>query len=171
MADFKRAFSEGLKASTDAERAKSEVLEVLGSFATAVGEASGGVIEVGMGKNLKQRFNEVATWFDPRPKNKSRDALFAFRADAKDTGTVDLCEYELAAFGYPVTLTYGENDVVCDDRVSLEAELEKLLADPTTGTKLRRLMKGDKAKSLPAATPRPKRAASPAKTAGTHRRG
>ena len=139
MADFREAFLQGLAAYEEAEQARKEIFGLLDEFAEQVHQASNGRVRIERTSVKAREKLPLASDYH----NREYEAIVALGSSGDERE--ELCEYSLAERGYPVTLRYAKEDVRCHDGQALERGLQKLLAHPQTGGKLRRLLEGAQA--------------------------
>ncbi len=144
MTDFRDAFAQGQAAFRDAERARSEIDALLFQFTEQVNEASGGLLlvrrEKRPGPDSRTGIFLTADGLQRRTLGSTYDALTVGRSDGVETDRVELCRFDLAETSYPVTLQYARTEERCHDREALEEGLKRMLANPTTGGLLARLL-------------------------------
>ncbi len=149
MSDFREAFAQGQMAFRDAERAQTEICALLDEFAADVQEASGGKLVVRREKRPTRGARgmlEVRASGGPQlVYDSTYDALVVAPANVPDEQGQEICRYELAEAGYPVTLRYSRTEERCHDVVALKEGLKRLLASPTTGRLLAQVMERTKA--------------------------
>ena len=140
--DFASAFKAGIAAYGDCNRVRVEVGEVLAELSREVHKASDGAIVVSV-RSSSGKLND-ATIEAVRP-----DALgtyFVLVAYASHNFDV----YEVIANisidekGYPVSITYASETIMCFDREETIGTLNGLLSHPTTGRFFSRVCRGGK---------------------------
>jgi NurA-like 5'-3' nuclease len=148
MADFQKAFRQGLEAYEDAERARKEIFGLFDEFAEQVEQASTGRVRIKRDKGTEDTVDAPSSYgmvefgkpMVPVARVRTREYEAIVALGSPGEAREELCEYELGERGYPVTLRYAREDVRCHDGEALERGLQKLLAHPETGGKLQRLM-------------------------------
>lgn len=143
---FKNAIKSGFEAAQHADSALAEIQAMFRDVASSLKEETGGKIElslhprvsfvVGMTAIIGGLSNDTEL---PR----SVDSKLVLRASRKTkTGPekVDLAHVDYGAAGYPVAISYEDEQWVSDDKTALEEALANLLQHPGTGRRLARML-------------------------------
>jgi hypothetical protein len=145
MADFEKALQTGLAANADAAARKREIHEVVRTVSEQVRHATGGAIGVEIRETVREKIRYLTkalstmTGVTKDVENVTYTVLSA-RREGEPGGIHDLCEFRLAATGYPVAI---ESDDVSDmalDREGLEHAIETVFTHPNTGKKIQALL-------------------------------
>ena len=148
MENFIEAFNEGQEAAKQAKIARSEISEVIISLSQQLLEATGGKISVSLDISPLKRMSKSIYPFKAIDGLSGREeegpfilyANYNFNDhDAHDS--VKLAIWEEDSAGYPVTITWGKTQRICNDRESLEKCLMDLLKDPIAAEQISRLIK------------------------------
>jgi len=146
MNDFREAFRRGQDAWRNAEHAHREISAVFDQFAQQVQEASNERIhvrrDVRPGPGAREGIYNSLDGGKKIISGPRYNVLVATGADAPEPQGVEICQYETAEAGYPVTLQYARTEERCLDATALAEGLKRLLASPSTGRMLAQLMQG-----------------------------
>lgn len=142
--DFASAFKAGIAAFGDCNRVRIEVGEVLAELSREVHKASDSAIVVSV-RNSSGKLND-ATIEAARPDALEVGTYFVLVAYASHNSDV----YEVIANisidekGYPVSITYASETIMCFDREETIKTLSGLLSHPVTGRFFSRVCRGGK---------------------------
>ena len=143
MAEFVEAFERGLTNAESAAKEKAEIEAVIGALSTEISGATNGKIsKICIKKETRaiplrgQAVRVMGGLFELPTKTVTYTALVAVKPNKESSSAVELCEFRIAPTGFPVTISYPGQSVVCDDSESLASALKELLEHPDTGEKL-----------------------------------
>lgn len=140
MTDYTKAFKEGLTAAKDADIARREINEVFKELDQQIRKGSDGKIAVDR-RQYEVRESGWQSMFTIQPKVKETYwAITAHNPSFPDSPVKQLARWTPGRAGYPCKIVWGDTEMSCYDRQSLESSLAEVLRDPLVGEKIYELM-------------------------------
>ncbi len=137
MVDFKEYFQKGLSAAEKAEVNKNEIDSVFDELNRQLDEATKGKIEISRVKFFASSTLADIASLKPR---ETYLAIAAKNKNVKDCDYKELARWKIDRNGYPCMIIIDRDEMYCEDKVALEANMQRLLSDPTVGDTLYKLM-------------------------------
>ena len=148
MADYIKAFKQGLVAAEAADRARKEIDAVFVDINKQFIEATKNKIRINR-QEFKERQTIQETLVAPFL-DKQREtywAIVALNPSVDKSPVKQLARWSINRAGYPCKIVWEGEDHMCEDREALENSLTELLRDPLVGEKLYTLMQLEEKKS------------------------
>lgn len=166
MANFQDALKKGLEAYAVVKKTRDEIDSVFEDFQTQIVESATGLqVSLIQGKKeIKKKaetiiespsiLESVVSGLDagrkrtiiPPTEYRSYNGM-KISPIGKNQPSIEICEYELSPAGYPVSLKYANEYESCNDKISLEKCLERMLMHPDIGEKFQRMLTAARASS------------------------
>lgn len=134
MVDFRESFSIGINAAERAEANRKEISMVFKDLNNQLKDATNGkiLIRIATMKDHNAQYGIFLT-------APTYTAIVA--ENPCDSSKIEeLAKLRQGKVGYPCKITFGNDEIHCEDRAALEEGLSRLLQDPIVGEKLYKLM-------------------------------
>lgn len=149
MVDFVNSFHEGINVGEISAKNKQEINSVLVELTNQLFQASGGKISIFI-DDFDERKNELYRPFtvfgmpisipeDSRYHRKPNMSIVAWNPNHKKSIKV-LAKWRQSPSGFPCKIIFSGNEIICEDKLALEAGLSELLKSPEVGEHLFNLM-------------------------------
>lgn len=160
MAKFQDALRKGLEAYAVVKKTRDEISSVLGDFQIQIAESVPG-LQVSLAQSKKEIPKRSETIIEspslldsvvgganaasrkrtiiPQTEYRTYDCI-KISPTGRNHPSIEICEYEVSPAGYPVLLRYAKEYESCNDRISLENGLERMLTHPDIGEKFQRML-------------------------------
>lgn len=136
MADYRKAFKEGVKAAKAVELARRQIDETFEELNHQMHGETGGNIAI-----ARKELERKKAIYDFTIAPKMYWAVVAYNPRIPDSPVKELAKWKQDRFGFPCNLVWGNAEHHCEDRESLEISLAELLRDPLVGEILYALTK------------------------------
>lgn len=127
MSDFKSALKQGFDAAERAKLARKEIESVLNNLQKDILESSDGKLLISLQQLADHQLGAVfgyPSFFW---------ALVAQNPKVKNSDSRELAKWKNTSNGYPCTITWGDQERQCQNRVALEECLAEMLRTPEVG--------------------------------------
>jgi hypothetical protein len=147
MTDFKKAFEDGIENAKIAKIAKDEVKAIFEDLNKQLDDATSGKVKIKITRStrvIKESFpNTFSSIIQGLGATRSENysAISAINPTIESCPAKELAIWEQDKKGYPCTVSFNNEDIICDDKKSLERALENLLRDPSIADILSSLIK------------------------------
>ncbi|WP_296267934.1 hypothetical protein [Pseudomonas sp. UBA6562] len=138
MAKFIESFNQGIHAADLAARNLEEIGSVISQLSDEVEIASSGKIKIEITQQ-NEPINRFTFQIEDAFDGTRYEALTAFNP-VQPEHQEELARWKVSDSGYPCRIEFPDSEVFCEDRVSLENALAKLIATPAVGKKLKHLI-------------------------------
>ena len=140
MVDFKSSLAKGFSAAKKSEANKAEIESVFKDLNRQLDEATDGKLTIDLVRfYVNSTFSDLANLANLRPRETYR-AIAAKNKVVEGCAYKELAKWELGRDGYPCVIILDDDEMYCEDKTSLEENLQCLLSDPVIGEKLYKLM-------------------------------
>lgn len=140
MVDFKKYLEKGLSAAERAEANKTEIDSVFEDLNQQMDEATNGKIFISIIEFYKNSsIADLASLANLKPREKYT-AIAAMNRTITDCEYKQLAKWKIDRNGYPCTIILDRDEMYCEDKASLEKNLQRLLSDPVVGDQLYKLI-------------------------------
>lgn len=135
MVNFIDSFNKGISAAEKAIANKDEIDSVIDQLSKQLQQATGGKVKISIAEK-QMPFNAFTGGISELINRKTYWAIVASNPLATYQPK-ELAQWKFTESGYPCSIVLQDVEIYCEDKAGLENALEKMLATPETGKKLK----------------------------------